>query len=109
MLINLGYILNVQISQGYNKDNLFTLFSNPCYFLYYYSLLKQNVAHNSDSILISNIILPAILSLSLRICDNIYKPFPIHEVYISKSTGRMRPVGIASALDKIVQKGSLII
>jgi hypothetical protein len=31
MLINLSYVLNVQINQGYNKNNLFTLLSDPCY------------------------------------------------------------------------------
>lgn len=109
MFINLNYVLNVQISQGYNKNNLFILLSDPCYLLYCYSLFKQNLAHGSDSIPISNVTLPAILSLSLRIQSNNYKPSPIRRVYIPKSNGRMRPLSIASALDKILQKGILII
>ena len=109
MFINLDYVLNVQISQGYNKNNLFTLLSDPCYLLYCYSLLKQNVAHGSDSIPISNVTLSAILSLSRRVNSGTYQPSPVRRVYIRKSNGRMRPLGIASALDKILQKGILII
>ncbi|NNE32679.1 MAG: hypothetical protein HKN40_09940 [Winogradskyella sp.] len=109
MFINLNYVLNVQISQGYNKNNLFILLSDPCYLLYCYSLLKKNVAHGSDSIPISNVTLQAILSLSLRIYSNSYKSSPIRRVYIPKSNGRMRPLGIASALDKVLQKGILLI
>ena len=109
MFINLDYVLNVQISQGYNKNNLFTLLSDPCYLLYCYSLLKQNVAHGSDSIPISNVTLSAILSLSRRVNSGTYQPSPVRRVYIRKSNRRMRPLGIASALDKILQKGIFII
>jgi len=109
MFINLNYVLNAQICKGYNKNNLYTLLTDPCYLLYCYSLLKQNVAPGSDSIPIGNVTLSAILTLSKRINSNNYKPSPIRRVYIPKSNGRMRPLGIASALDKILQKGILII
>jgi hypothetical protein len=70
MFINLNYVLNVQISQGYNKNNLFILLCDPCYLLYCYSLLKKNVAHGSDSIPINNVTLSAILSLSANVLKN---------------------------------------
>ena len=109
MFINLSYVLNVQISQGYNRNNLFILLTDPCYLVYCYSLMKQNVAHGSDFIPVGNVTFPAILNLSSRIRSNSYKPSLIRRVYIPKSNGRMRPLGIASATDKILQKGMLII
>lgn len=109
MFINLSYVLNVQISHGYNKNNLFILLFDPCYLVYCYSLLKQSVAHGSDSILINNVTLSAILTLSSRIRYSRYRPSLIRRVYIPKSNGRMRPLSIASAIDKILQKGILII
>jgi retron-type reverse transcriptase len=107
MFINLSYVLNVQISQGYNRNNLFILLTDPCYLIYCYSLIKQSVTHDSDFISVRNVTLPAILKLSLKIRDNSYKPSPIRRVYIQKSNGSMRPLGIASIIDKILQKGIL--
>ena len=60
MFIHLSYVMNVQISRGYNKNNLFTLLSDPCYFLYCYSLLKQDTTRG-----INNTIFSEILSLSI--------------------------------------------
>ena len=104
MFINLNYVLNIQISQGYNKNNLFILLCDPCYLLYCYYLLKQNVKHGNDPIHIGNVTLPAILSFSVHIKSNTYKPSPIRRVYRHRHL-----FGIASGLDTILQKGILII
>lgn len=109
MFINLSYVLNVQISQGYNRNNLFILLTDPCHLVYCYLLMKQNVANGSDFISVGKVTLSAILNLSLKIRGSCYKPSLIRRVYIPKSNGRMRPLGIASAIDKILQKGILII
>ena len=109
MFINLNYVMDVQISQGYCKDNLFILLSGPCYLVYCYTLLKQNVSHGSDLVPISTVTLPSIFSLSKKIQNGSYKPSPVRRVYIQKCNGRTRPLCIASGLDKIVQKSILIL
>jgi hypothetical protein len=109
MFINLNYVLDVQISQGYNRNNLIILLSDPCYLIYCFSLMKQNASYGSDFIPIGNVTFPAIRNLSLKIRRDSYKPSLIRRIYIPKSNGQMRPLGIASATDKILQKGILII
>lgn len=109
MFIHLSHVLNVQISQGYNRNNLFILLTDPCYLVYCYSLMKQNAAYGSDFIPVGNVTLPTILNLSLKIRGRYYKPSLIRRIYIPKSNGRMRPLGIASDVDKVLQKGILII
>lgn len=57
----------------------------------------------------SNVILPAILSLSTQIRSKIYKFTNVSRVYIGKSNGRTGPLRIALARDKTSQKGILIL
>lgn len=44
MFISLSYVLNVKISQSYNKNNFFILLFDTCYLVYRCFLLKQGVA-----------------------------------------------------------------
>ena len=66
MFINLNYVLNVQISKGYNRDNLYNLLSDPCYLVYCYFLLKRGVTNNSYSIFMEHVTLSAILCVSWK-------------------------------------------
>jgi hypothetical protein len=111
MFINLNYVLKTQINQGYNEDNLFYLLCDPCYLVYSFVQLKINkkISSGIDFVPIQNVTLGAILNLSKKIRNKKYNPAPMRKIYIPKSNGQMRPLSIASCLDKILQKGILII
>ena len=108
MFISLELALKNHSHTGYYKYNLFDLFCNPCFLLYCYTQLKRGKSGGLDDILIENVTLPAILSLSEKLASKTYKPAPVRKIFIPKSNGKMRPLGISSALDKIVQKAILI-
>jgi group II intron reverse transcriptase/maturase len=108
MFISLELALQNHSHTGYSKYNLFSLFCNPCFLLYCYIQLKRGKSNGIDDVFIENVTLPAILSLSEKLVSKIYKPAPVRRIFIPKSNGKMRPLGISSALDKIVQKAILI-
>ncbi len=107
MFISLELALQNHSHTGYYKYNLFDLFCNPCFLLYCYTQLKRGKSGGLDDIPIENVTLPAILSLSDKLASKTYKPAPVSRIFIPKSNGKMRALGISSALDKIVQKAIL--
>jgi retron-type reverse transcriptase len=89
---------------GYYKYNLNNLLSNPCFLLYCYHQLKQDKTVSTNDIFIENVTLSTILSLSNRLVSGTYKPKPVSRTFICKANGKMRPLGIASNVDKLIQK-----
>jgi len=70
-----------------------------------YTALKKKNTGGVDDISIGNVTLAAILTLASDLKTKRYKPSPVKRVFIPKAGGKMRPLGIASSRDKIVQQG----
>ena len=82
---------------------------NPCVLLIAYSTLKGKKASGIDDVPVENVTLASILSLSLELRSKKYSPNYTKRVFIPKANGKMRPLGISSSKDKIVQKALLIV
>jgi hypothetical protein len=81
---------------------------NPCVLLIAYSTLKGKKASGIDDVPIENVTLASILSLSVDLRSKKYSPKYTKRVFIPKANGKMRPLGIPSSRDKIVQKHFLL-
>lgn len=106
MYINLESFIYVS-SRKSNTLDFYQLLANPLYLLHCYTLLKRNVSSGVDSVPIENITIPNIYKLAKSLQNKTYKPKPVKRVFIPKAGGKMRPLGIASSQDKIVQKAIL--
>lgn len=98
-----------QKNQGRVKLPIYNLLRDPCYLLIAYSSLKRRTGGGIDDIPVGNVTLSGILTLSKQLSMKKYYPAPTKRIYIPKANGKMRPLGIASTRDKIVQQGLLLI
>lgn len=102
-------------ANGYNKRAgalklpIYQNLCNPCILLIAYSTLKGKKASGVDDVPTENVTLASILSLSLELRNKKYAPNPTKRVFIPKANGKMRPLGIPSTKDKVVQKALLIV
>jgi len=94
---------------GALKLPLYQNLCNSCILLIAYSTLKGKKASGIDDIPVANVTLISILSLSMDLRDKKYTPKYTKRVFIPKANGKMRPLGIPSSRDKIVQKALLIV
>ena len=88
---------------------IYRLLCNPCYLLIAYSSLKSRSASGVDDVLVGNVTLANINSIARRLASHQYSPMPTKRVFIRKSNGKMRPLGISSTQDKIVQQAIILI
>lgn len=87
----------------------YRILCDPCYLLIAYSSLKRRSAGGVDDIPVANVTLVSIISLAKRLTLRQYTPKPTKRVFIRKSNGKMRPLGISSTTDKIVQQAVYLI
>jgi len=88
---------------------IYNLLCDPCYLLIAYSSLKYRRAGGVDDVPVGNVTLSNIISISKRLSSHEYTPKPTKRVFIRKSNGKMRPLGISSTQDKIVQQAAFLI
>ncbi len=88
-----------------NKLPLFKILTDPCYLLIAYSSLKKNKGDGGvDDIPVRGVTMAGIIELAGKLKNKNYKPKPTKRVFIPKNDGKMRPLGIASSQDKVVQQ-----
>lgn len=88
---------------------IYQLLCNPCYLLIAYSSLKFRSAGGVNDVPVGNVTLTNIISIAKRLASHKYSPMPTKRVFIRKSNGKMRPLGISSTQDKIVQQAIILI
>jgi len=90
---------------------IYNLLCDPCYLLIAYSSLKKGKSFvvGVDDVPVGNITLSNIISISKRLATHEYTPKPTKRIFIRKNNGKMRPLGIASVQDKIVQQAIYLI
>ena len=88
---------------------IYQILCDPCFLLIAYSSLKSSSASGIDDVPVGNVTLSNINSIAKRLASHQYSPKPTKRVFIRKSNGKMRPIGISSTQDKIVQQAIILI
>lgn len=111
-IFNLFFALEFALSNhsqtGYSMYNLQRFFQDPCFLLYCYVQLKHKKWSEVGNVSIRKVTLSVIVLLSTKLTFKVYKPKPVHRIFIKGFVDRMRPLAIMSTLDAIVQKALLI-
>ena len=93
--------------KGYKYKRLYRNLLNPMFFIEAYSNIyakEGNMTPGIDGKTIDGMSKEKIDSLIHKIKDFSYKPKPVKRVYIPKSNGKTRPLGIPCFEDKLVQE-----
>ncbi|MEO1374953.1 MAG: reverse transcriptase domain-containing protein [Cyanobacteria bacterium J06635_10] len=93
---NLGFLGHV---------DLISILANPSFLLYAYSRIRKSGATGIDNVLPTGLTSKGLLKLAVELREGDYKPKPTKRVTIPKADKkRLRPLGIASTKDKVVQQ-----
>ena len=92
---------------SYKFERLYrVLFNEEMYYVAYQRIYAKegNMTEGTDGETISQMSISRIEKLIGRIKDESYQPHPARRVYIPKKNGKLRPLGIPSSDDKLVQE-----
>jgi len=105
------YKLNLYHTSKNPNIKLIDILSDP-HFLYFAWCKIMDYgerASGADDVPIQNVGVRTFKNLSFELNRNKYKPLPAKRIYIMKSNGTKRPIGIPTTRDKIVQQALRII
>ena len=88
-------------------DHLWDLVTDPVWLMHAWEEIRSNkgsMTAGIDSTIATDIDPERIQRLSERLKAGRYRPKPVRRVYIAKSNGKMRPLGIPTLEDRIVQQ-----
>ena len=92
---------------GYKFDRLYRILFNEDMFYRAYQRIaskKGNMTAGTDGKTVDEMSIQRIERLIVGLRDETYKPNPTRRTYIPKKNGKMRPLGIPSFEDKLVQE-----
>jgi group II intron reverse transcriptase/maturase len=102
------YVLQrLNSDNGWVNRDLYRLLYRPELYVLAYERMKSkagNMTEGTDGLTLDGMSLDTIEGIINEIKDESYQPSPARRVYIPKSNGKLRPLGIPSTRDKIVQE-----
>ncbi|MCX7748243.1 MAG: reverse transcriptase domain-containing protein [Clostridia bacterium] len=99
-------------NQSYQYERIYRNFYNPEFFLLAYQNIyanEGNMTAGTDGKTIDGMGMERINNLIVSLKDHSYQPNPAKRQYIKKKNGKMRPLGIPSFDDKLVQEVARLI
>lgn len=93
--------------KGYKYERLYRLFFNEQMFMVAYESIKSkpgNMTPGTDGKTIDGMSIERVNALINKLKDESYVPHPAKRVYIPKKNGKLRPLGIPTIEDKLVQE-----
>ncbi len=93
--------------RNYRYQRLYRNLYNPDFFIKAYSKIYKNKGSMTvgiDESTLDNMSIKRIDGIIQKIKSELYQPQPAKRVYIPKKNGKMRPLGIPSSDDKLVQE-----
>lgn len=91
------------------KLPLYKNLADPCFLLIFSSNIQNNKVGKIYDFFYSDRILIDLISLSSALLHKKYFPRPTKRIFIRATHGKMHPLGIASSLDRIVQRALIIV